>query len=245
MNEVTQLLQSHRSIRRYTDESIPEAVLNDILRSGQWAPSSHNVQAYSIIAVKDPGKKQALSNVCAGQKYVANCPVFLVLCVDYYRLYQAGVMNNLPLNIEETNDLVVGAVDTALVGENILIAARSHGLGGVMIGEIRNNFDEVAALLKLPPYTFPLFGMCLGYPAEIPEQKPRLPANVVIHEETYQTEHIPTGLLEYEKRSAAYYTKRTNGRKTTGWTKQISDYMSRQRGIKLKEFILKQGYGLK
>lgn len=114
-----------------------------------------------------------------------------------------------------------------------------------MIGEIRNNFEEVAALLKLPPYTFPLFGICLGYPAEIPEQKPRLPANVVIHEETYRTEHIPAGLEEYEKRSAAYYTKRTNGRKTTSWTKQISDYMSRQRGIKLKEFIVKQGYGLK
>ncbi|GAE25520.1 NADPH-flavin oxidoreductase [Halalkalibacter wakoensis JCM 9140] len=247
MNNVTDLLRSHRSIRKYTEEPISEEVLEDILSTSQWAPSSHNTQAYSIITIKDQQKKQKLSTICRGQKYVANCAIFLVFCVDYYRVHLAAEMNDLSMNIEETNDLVTGAVDAALVGENVLIAARSHGIGGVMIGEIRNNLAEVADLLQLPPFTFPLFGMCLGYPepTEIPGQKPRLPTPTAIHSETYKTENMIEELAKYEIDSASYYTKRTNGLKTTGWTKQISTYMGNRRNIKLKEFILKQGFDLK
>lgn len=60
--------------------------------------------------------------------------------------------------------LLLGCVDTALMGQNALVAAESLGLGGVFIGGIRNHIADVTSLLALPQQVLPLFGLCLGYP---------------------------------------------------------------------------------
>lgn len=244
-NETIKLIQNHRSIRKYTDKPISDDILKTIVTSAQWAPSSHNVQAYSIIVIKQHETKRKLSELCGSQKYVETCPVFFVFCADFYRLKLTSDMHSTKFEIDEVENLLVGAVDTALAAQNVFISAKSFGLGGVMIGGIRNHPEEVSKLLHLPPLTIPIMGMCLGYPAEEPRQKPRLPQHVVVHEERYQTAHIMDGLEEYEAISADYYTKRTNGKRTKGWTQQMSEYLSEPRRPNLKPFIVNQGIRLK
>jgi nitroreductase len=245
MNEVTKLMQNHRSIRKYTEEPIPDDMLKQLFDSAQWAPSSHNVQAYSIIVVKDKMKKQKLSEICARQGYVKECPVFLVFCADFFRLKVTTDMHNTNFNIGEMDSLFVGCIDTALAAQNVMIAAESLGLGGVMIGGIRNDLREVSTLLKLPKYTIPLMGMCLGFPAQDVWQKPRLPQHVVVHKEYYNVDNLIDGLREYEEISADYYNRRTNGTRKEGWTKQMSKYFSSSRRPNIKDFIISQGFDLK
>ena len=48
---VIELQISHRSIRRYTGEPIPDELLAALIRAGQGAASSSFIQAYSIIRV--------------------------------------------------------------------------------------------------------------------------------------------------------------------------------------------------
>jgi nitroreductase len=244
-NEIIKLIQSHRSIRRYTEDPISDEILGDILISAQCAPSSHNVQAYSVIVVKNKETKSKLSKFCGSQKWVETCPVFLVFCADFYRLKVTCDMHEANFEIHEVENLIVGAVDTALAAENVLLSARSYGLGGVMIGGIRNHPQGVVEILKLPPLTIPILGMCLGYPADAPWQKPRLPQKVVVHEEFYQKDHLIAGLEEYEAISADYYTRRTGGKRTEGWTLQMAEYLSKPRRASLKQFIMNQGIELK
>jgi nitroreductase len=242
-NEIVDLLQSHRSIRRYTKKPIPKDILNEILSSAQWAPSSHNVQAYSIIVVDDQEKKKILSEISGSQKYVADCPVFIVFCADFYRLSLTCEMWDTKFEINEVENVLVAAVDTALAAENALLAARSYGLGGVMIGGIRNNPEKVKELLGLPKYTIPIMGMCLGYPAQEPWQKPRSPMEVVVHYNQYHSkEEIVEGLARYEETSADYYKRRTNGAQKNGWTMQMAHYLNNPRRVHLKDFIKKQGF---
>lgn len=242
-NDVVDLLQSHRSIRRYTDQPIPKEVLEEILTSAQWAPSSHNVQAYSVIVVDDQEKKKILSEVAGAQPYIAACPVFLVFCADFFRLSLTCEMEHTNFEIDQVENILVSAVDTALAAENALIAARSYGLGGVMIGGIRNNPDNVKELLGLPSYTIPILGICLGYPDQEPWQKPRTPKAAVVHYNQYGTkEKVIKELEAYEEISADYYKRRTNGVRDEGWTKQMAKYLSRPRRAHLKEFIQKQGF---
>ncbi|MCL6572470.1 MAG: oxygen-insensitive NADPH nitroreductase [Bacillus sp. (in: Bacteria)] len=244
-NELVDLLQSHRSIRRYTDQPIPKEILEEILTSAQWAPSSHHVQSYSIIVVDDQEKKKVLSEVAGSQKYIEACPIFLVFCADFYRLSLTSEMWDTKFEINEVENVVVAAVDTALAAENALLAARSYGLGGVMIGGIRNNPAIVTELLGLPNYTIPIMGMCLGYPDQEPLQKPRTPKDIVVHYNQYQQkEEIVRGLRVYEETSADYYKQRTNGAREEGWTKQMADYLSQPRRVHLKNFIKKQGFNL-
>lgn len=53
MNPTIQLLKSHRSIQKFTDQAIPRELLAELIRAGQSAATSNHVQAYSVIHVVD------------------------------------------------------------------------------------------------------------------------------------------------------------------------------------------------
>lgn len=243
-SETIKLIQNHRSIRKYQEKPIEDNILKELFTAAQWAPSSHNMQAYSIIVIKNQDTKTKLSKYCGSQEWVKTCPVFLVFCVDLYRLKIACEMNGTEFALDGIENLIVGIVDTALAAQNVFISAKAYGLGGVMIGGIRNHIQEVSQLLHLPKYVIPIIGMCIGYPAQNPSQKPRLPQYVVVHEEKYDVQSITKGLEEYEKITSDYYIRRTNGQKNKGWTKLMSEYLCTERRVDLKDFIIRQGIGL-
>lgn len=239
--ETIKLIQDHRSIRKYLDKDIDDEILKELFTAGQWAPSSHNVQAYSIIVVRNKEVKDAISKFCGDQRWIRECPVFLVFCADFHRLKIATEMHGENHELDEIENLLIGTVDTALVAENIYIGAKSFGLGGVIIGGIRNNPKEVVRLLDLPKHVIPIVGMCLGYPDQNPQQKPRLPQNIVVHNEKYDTDIIRQGLDQYDEITSKYYYERTNGQRDKGWTELMSEYISTKRRVDLKDFIIEQG----
>lgn len=53
------------------------------------------------------------------------------------------------------------------------IAAESLGLGICFIGGIRNDVEQIAEILDLPPYTMPLFGLTIGHPVANKEKRNR------------------------------------------------------------------------
>ena len=58
-NPTIDLLMSHRSIRRFQNRPLPDGVLETLIRCGQQASTSSNVQAYTVIHVSDPDRKKA------------------------------------------------------------------------------------------------------------------------------------------------------------------------------------------
>lgn len=186
MNEVVHTLKNHRSFRQYSDQTVEPEKLKIMIEAAQAAPSWVHGQQVSIIAVKDPSRKQQLSALCGNQKHVAAAPVFLVFCMDFYRAKLASELEG--KSFEAVNDvdaLLVGATDVGISLSNAIAAAESMGLGIIPIGGIRRNTADVIKLLQLPEYVFPVVGLCGGYPAEEVAQKPRLPMEAVFHEEQY------------------------------------------------------------
>ena len=57
MNDVITLLQAHRSIRKFAPEPLADEVVEQIVRCGQAAPTSSNIQATTVILVRDAGKR--------------------------------------------------------------------------------------------------------------------------------------------------------------------------------------------
>ena len=166
----------------------------------------------------DPAQRQALVALCGQQAYVAEAPEFLVFCADFYR--HSRIVPEALTGFAE--QLLIGAIDGALMGQNALLAAESLGLGGVFIGAIRNQPDEVTTLLGLPKLVIPLFGLCLGHPAREPALKPRLPAELVVHENRYQTEPDPALLAGYDAHMQDYYAHRGSNQKAESWSSQIT-----------------------
>lgn len=216
MTPTIELICGHRSIRHFTDEPISEAQREAIINSARATSSSSFLQCSSIIRITDKALREELVTLTGGQKHVAQAAEFWVFCADFNRHLQ--ICPDAQLGLAE--QLLLGVVDTAMMAQNALIAAESLGLGGVYIGGLRNNIEAVTKLLKLPQHVLPLFGLCLGWPADNPDLKPRLPASILVHENSYQP--LDKGALaQYDEQLAEYYLTRGSNNRRDTWSDHI------------------------
>ncbi|MCG1010542.1 NADPH-dependent oxidoreductase [Salinicoccus sp. ID82-1] len=242
MNEVIETLQSHRSIRSYTDQPVSDKQLDEIIESVQASPNWINGQQYTIIAVKDKARKKQLAELCGNQKHIEEAPVFLIFCADYYRTAIASEMEGTPLNI--TNDidsLIVGATDVGIALGTAVVAAESMGLGTVAIGGIRRQSGEVIDMLELPEYVIPVSGLCIGHPDEDVDQKPRLPKEAVYHEERYKHDLKPL-LEKYNDTYKQYLQERTSNNRIGTWTGFVSTFFSKPYYLGIDEMLNRQKF---
>lgn len=219
MNEVIDLLKNHMSIREYKDNPIRRDIVNNIIQCAQMASTSSHFQSYTIIEVLDKEKREVLFEVSGGQKWLLNAPLVLLFCGDlcrgrkYFENVDKEVFSN-------TECYTVAAVDAALAAQNAMIAAESMGLGGVIVGGIRNDVEILCREFQLPEMVFPLFALCLGYPNQEPGIKPRIPQEL-IHKKNYYNRDNDDELIEqYNKTVSEYYNKRTNGKVKESWTER-------------------------
>ena len=243
MNETIKLLKNHRSIRKYKDEPISDEKILTIIEAATASSTSNFIQAYSVIRVTNKENRKAISELAGPQVWVEKAPLFLVFCADLKRAEDACIMENKDIESGFTEQFIISTVDVALLAQSVMIAAESIGLGGVFIGGIRNNPEKVCELLKIPDNVYPVFGMCLGYPDEQPEQKPRLPANVVLNEDYYQENQ--STLKAYNETCKDYYANRSNGSRVDTWTSQISNMVSKPLRPHMKGFLEKKGFATK
>lgn len=241
MNPTIDLILSHRSIRQFSAEPIAPEQLDAILAAAQSAASSSFLQVTSIIRVTEPQARARLVELAGNQPYVAQAAEFLVFCADYYRHTQ--IVPDARTGYAE--QLLIGAIDGALMAQNALLAAQSLGLGGVYIGGIRNHPVEVSELLGLPHQVIPLFGLCLGHPAQQPEQKPRLPKALVVHQDRYQQTLDRDLLAQYDEQILAYYQARSSNNKQHTWSSQIRTILGKESRPFMLGFLQSRGFNLK
>jgi nitroreductase len=187
-NDTIALLLAHRSVRGYLTRPLAPGVIETLVAAASSAPTSSNVQAWSVVAVTDPAKRARLAQIAGGQKHILDAPVILVWVADLSRAARVAQRQGTELvGIDYTDTFLVASIDAVLAAQNALVAAESLGLGAVYIGALRNDPAGVAELLSLPPHAFAVVGLVVGHPdpAVATAVKPRLPQEVVLHRESY------------------------------------------------------------
>lgn len=245
MNATIALLQSHRSIRKFTDRRVDDQTLTAIIAAAQCAATSHFIQAYTVIRVVDPHKRQVIADLAGSQAWVWQAPVFLVFCADLKRLETTCQIHGAAAETGWTEQFISITVDTSLLAQNVMIAAESMGMGGVFIGGIRNDPEQVCDLLRIPDQVFPVFGMCLGWPAHDPPPKPRMPVNMVLFSDTYPLQHNLDQLAAYDRTTRDYYLNRNSNLRDETWSRQMADFMGRAIRPHMKAFLRKKGLLIK
>jgi len=243
-SEVLRLLNQRGSVRDYLPDPVPEAMVEAIIAAGQRVPTSSNVQAYSIIVVRTPETKARLAELAGNQQHVIDCPVFFALCADQTRAEYAAHLHGTEFIGHTLEKGLVATIDAALVGMGMSLAADSLGLGTVMIGAMRNKPLEVARLLGLPPRVFVVFGLCLGRARNPPLPKPRQPAAVVVHQETYGSTGMEAALEDYDRELAAYYTGQGRPTPERSWSKTTADKYAQAVRMTLRQELAQLGFPL-
>lgn len=200
-NDVIATMLDHRSVRGYKPDPLPAGTLETLIAAGQSAATSSNMQWWSAVAVTDPEKKKVLAEIAGGQKHIEQCPLFIAWVADMSR-------NQLISKAEKTEfatmpwleTFMVACIDAALAAQNAVVAAQSIGLDTVYIGAMRNDPVRVAQLLGLPPQSFVVVGLCVGYATDAAkgEVKPRLPQATVLHRETYDARNADAERKVYD-----------------------------------------------
>ncbi len=240
--DVIALLKQHRSIRKFTDQPVSPACIESLIEAGQSAPTSSFIQACTVIQVKDSAKRAMLAECAGNQTYVETAPVFLVFCADMQRHQQMCELHQREMLSGFTEQFITATVDCALFAQNTAIAAESIGMGIVYIGGIRNQIARVTEILELPELVYPVFGMCLGYPDQNPEVKPRLPLSVIFKQDRYDDHGDLDEIQSYDKEVDQYYQTRTGGNKSMGWSDQIAGMLEKEARPHMLEYLQKQGY---
>ena len=96
------------------------------------------------------------------------------------------------------------------------------GLGGVILGSIKNDPVKLINVLGLPKLTFPLLGLQVGVPDQAPQLKPRLPLNQLVFEDDYNRDFNVRDLAGYDHDVTQYYDLRDANRRIDSFTNQIA-----------------------
>ena len=245
MHSVIDLLKSHRSIRKFTEQAIDPELMTELFLAGQGAATSSFLQGATIIRVADKATRKEIARLAGNQAYVESAAEFMIFCADLKRAGNYCKAYDMPFEGDYTEHFIIATVDVALMAQSLVTAAESVGLGICYIGGIRNNPNEVSELLQLPRGVYPVFGLCLGYPDQNPEIKPRLPVPVIVKQEVYNEAGDKEAITKYDEEIREYYRTRTGGGHGVSWTEQVANLLSEKSRPHMKAFLEKQGFTFK
>lgn len=246
MNTVLETIQARHSVRSYLSTPVESDKLQAIIDAYRQAPNSINGQKTSIIIIQDEVRKAKMMEYSFGQPYIGQAPIFIVMCLDYYRIKSAGATHNIEVKPESLDALVTGFFDGGLALQNMMIAAQSVGLSTVTIGAIRAFSDEIRTELNLPEHVLPLVGLVVGYAnTEVSvTPKPRLPQSATVFFEQYDDTNIVADVQSYDEEILGYNATREGQKSTAGWIEKTAGFYTKNVNPKFVNQLKNAGFKL-
>jgi nitroreductase/FMN reductase [NAD(P)H] len=196
-----QALLNRRVIRKYKTNPISEQTMALLLSAAQSAPTKSNLQQYSIVIIRDPEVRNAVSELVPSMPWVRNAPVIGIFLGDVRRIRRLAEIRGHTYQNNNADTFMNAAVDAALAMQCFITAADYLGLGTCPISYVRNRIDDLAKILDLPDGVFPISGLCVGYPDDAGYVSMRLPQKVVVHQDLYNDDDLETDVKDYDDRN--------------------------------------------
>ncbi len=191
-----QFIRSRQSVRRFKDLAVSDTVVRRVIESAIRAPSAHNQQPWRFAVLRSKafrrrvgeamGKNFRLAleaeglaessiraQIARSQMRIEQAPVAILLCVDLSELATfADPRRN-------EGERAMAMQSAALAGGYLLLAAHAEGLGGVWVCAPLFAPDAVRRALDLPQAWVAQAMLLIGYTAELPSRRSRLPLDAV------------------------------------------------------------------
>lgn len=206
-----------RTIRRYTSQPVDLQLIENLLLKASHAPTTGNMQLYSVVISTTPQQRMALAPAHFNQPQVTTCSVVLTFCADLNRFVRWCESRQAEAGFDNFQSLMAAILDTSLFAQQFNTLAEQHGLGCCILGTTTYNAQEIAETLNLPPRVIPVTTITVGYPDESPEDPGRLPLPAIMHYGTYR-DYTPDDIdklyAEKESRADSRRFVEENGKET-------------------------------
>jgi nitroreductase len=170
--ELFEAIKTRRSVRTYQDKPVEEEKLRSVLEAVCMAPSWANMQCWRMVVVKDRATREKIGDLSYVESYfspkgyksnpskkaLAGAPVVIAFCADPS---QSGVLWGQNYYL----------VDAGIAAQNLMLAAKGHGLGTVFVGVYDE--EKLKELLNIPASIRIIGLLPLGYPTEEKKDGPK------------------------------------------------------------------------
>jgi nitroreductase len=207
--DLSRLLLAHRSIREYQDREIEPDLIDSVLAEAlAGSSSSGNLNLVSVVKTRDRERKAHLAELHFGQPMVLQAPLVLTFCADSFRTREWLAQRHARPGFADFISWHVASFDAIILAQTAALAFESHGLGICYMGTTLHSMGAIAEFLEMPGNCLPVTSMVVGWPAEAPARRDRLPAAAWVHDERYQrpsAEQIDQHFSERERRGWERY----------------------------------------
>lgn len=145
--DAIEAMRARVSVRKYEARPISREVLEEIADCGRLAPTGRNEQAWTFVIITERTALVRLAEICRHGRFVADAAA----CICVF----------------SRKDALCEVEDASAATENMIIAARAHGIGTCWINAHRKEHSAAVEQLLGCPEGHELVTMfSLGYPAE-------------------------------------------------------------------------------
>lgn len=236
--DVWRSLAGRASCRKFNGEKVPVETLKALSAIALSTPSKSDLQQRDIIIIENDETRANLIDILTSgplaQAWIANAPTLLVICGNNRRQRQIHDRHNKRFVNDHLDAFYNPIMDAGIALAGFMMAAESIGLGCCPISAVRNKPDDVSDLLNLPDYVFPAVGLAIGYPAEHPSPRARLPLSATVHLDRFDDTNI--------QQQIATYDKRRNELDGSVWSEQKTDQYTRPEREGFGAFIASKGF---
>lgn len=228
---------NRKTIRKYTQEHISDEVLKQMLTEASHAPTTGNMQLYSVITTRTEEGKKELAPFHFNQPTIIGCNVVLTFCADFNRFVKWCEASNAVPGYDNFQSFITALLDTALFAQQFCTIAEMRGYGCCYLGTTTYNAPQIAEALNLPPRVVPVTTITLGVPDGKTPLSDRLPVEAILHKESYcdyTTESVKTLYAEKEAREDSKKFIAENGKESLAqvftdvrYTKTANEHFSK------------------
>lgn len=209
--------ENRRTIRRYADREVSQSLIDDLLLKASHAPTTGNMQLYSVIVTRDEDGRRALAPLHFNQPQVMSAQVVLTFCADFNRMSRWCEARGAEPCYDNFQSFMAAMLDTVAFAQQFNTLAEASGLGCCWLGTTTYNAPQIAELLGLPSLVVPVITLTVGYPAEEGVETGRLPLEAILHHgkyTDYTPERIDVLYAEKESREDSRRFVEENGKQT-------------------------------
>lgn len=183
---MSRLMRAHRSIRQYEDRPVDPELLDRVLAEAlAGSSSSGNLNMVSVVRTRDVERKKRLCELHFEQPMVLQAPCVLTFCADTFRTRRWLAQRGARLGFADLISYHVAAFDAIILAQTSALALQAQGLGICYMGTTLHSMGAIAEFLELPDNCLPVTSLVVGWPAEAPAQRDRLPPAAWVHDERY------------------------------------------------------------
>ncbi len=237
-----------RTVRRYSGREVSDELLNELLEAASHAPTTGNMQLYSVVVTRSQEGKEALAPTHFNQPTVKGCSVVLTFCADFNRFVKWCEASDAVPGYDNFQSFMTAVLDTALFAQQFCTIAEMRGLGCCYLGTTTYNAPQIAEILNLPDRVVPVTTLTVGYPDGEAPLSDRLPIEGIIHHEKYSdydAGSIKALYAEKETREDSRRFVAENGKKSLAqvftdvrYTREANEAFSKI----YRDFIESKGY---